>query len=159
MKNLFSFVLVVLVVGVLLSGCVDNENLNNTNSNTTTIKEPMLKIDIKNITTDQPRYTSNNKIVISTEIESSKAFKNATLRLYGIKSRQGSYLFDNTQNINLTKGINTINFTVTAPTCTHGCGARYYPGDYDISAQLSYPNESAPNTTITSNFTTKVNLY
>lgn len=155
MKRLVFFVLAVLVIGVLLSGCVDNKGGSNV---TVAVKEPELKVVIKNITTEKPSYTANELILISTQIESSRAFKNATLRVHGITSRQGVDLFDDIKRINLTKGLNTINLTVTSPLCTHGCGARYYPGDYVISGQLSYPNESMPNITITSNFTATVTL-
>lgn len=157
MKNLVFFVLAVFVVGVLLSGCVENKGVSNTT--TTAVKEPALKIDIKNITTEKPSYTANEQIQISAKIESSKSFKNATLRVHGITSRQGSDLFDNIKSINLTKGINIINLSVTAPACTHGCGAKYYPGEYMISAQISYLDESMSNITVTSNFTAAVTLY
>ncbi|PKP52051.1 MAG: hypothetical protein CVT90_02810 [Candidatus Altiarchaeales archaeon HGW-Altiarchaeales-3] len=107
---------------------------------------------ILNITTDKEKYTANEIINFSVIIESEKQVNNVSLNVNGIKSRKNTYLLDQTKNINLTKGITMVDFTVTAPTCTHGCGAMYYPDNYNIDAKLSYENTNA-------SFTKVIALY
>jgi len=128
---------------LLLSGCIGNKEIN---------------ISIANISTEKPKYTQNELIKIYVDVYASADIKNATLHVYGIESGQRQNLIDTNLNINLTKGINKFNFSVNAPRCTRGCGARYFPGDYALYANVSYANKEK-NISVSDMKTTNVNLY
>lgn len=130
---------------LLLSGCVET-------------KEENLNITITKISTEKPRYTANELIKIYIDIDSNADVKNATLNVYGITSRQGQHLMNIINPINLTKGTNKFNFNVTAPFCTHGCGARYFPGNYLIYASVSYTHKEK-NISISETKNITVELY
>ncbi len=83
---------------------------------------------------------------------------NVSVHVYGITSRQGSHRIDNIKILNLTEGTTTINYNVTAPACTHGCGGAYYAGNYPLYAEIKYENK-AINFTLLNTTSVNVNLY
>lgn len=125
--------------GIVNALCCEN---NTCNSNLSCIENKCMSFKIANISTEKPKYTANEEIKISLNINSTSDVNNVLLHVYGITSRQGRHLIDKTVNLNLTEKVNIQNFTVKAPTCTHGCGARYYPGNYPLHAEISYTDEN-----------------
>jgi len=106
------------------------------------------QLSIKNITLNKQKYTANEKINIEVYL---KLNKNADIQvhIYGIASRQGSNLIDETKNVSVsTEGQSSVKFDVNAPTCTHGCGARYFPGLYLLNAEVIVNGEVVDKTTI-----------
>lgn len=142
-----------IVAMVLLGGCVEQTGKGNIKSE---IKNSSLSIE--NISLGKQSYTVNEVIKIYVDVNADTDIKNATLHIYGITSRQGQNLIDQNLNINLTKGTNKFNFSVIAPACTRGCGARYFPGDYPLYASVSYEDKEQ-NILISDISTINVNLY
>lgn len=140
---------------ILLSGCVEQTGKEDM---TNKVKNLNINISVWNISLEKPKYTKNELIKIYVDVNASADIKNASLHVYGIASKQGQNLIDQNLKINLTKGANKFNFTVTAPTCTTGCGAKYYPGGYPLYANVSYENKEQ-NISISDMKTINVNLY
>ena len=138
--------------------CCENNSCISSDRVLTCIKNKCTNINVTNISTEKPKYTANEEIKIAVDVDSTTDANNVSLHVYGITSRQGSHLIDQTLNLNLTIGVNPQNFTVTAPPCTQGCGARYFPGDYPLYAEISYFDE-ANNVSITGKREVNVNLY
>lgn len=138
--------------------CCENNSCSSSDKVLTCIKNKCTNINVTNISTEKPKYTANEEIKIAVDVDSTTDANNVSLHVYGITSRQGSHLIDQTLSLNLTGGVNTWNFTVAAPACTHGCGARYYPGDYPLYAEISYTDE-ANNVSIADKREVNVNLY
>ena len=88
---------------------------------------------IKNITLNKDKYPANEKIEINVKIDLQGNTDNTQIHIYGITSRQGAHLIDET--VDLTEKTQ-YRFNINAPTCTHGCGARYYPGKYPLTAEI-----------------------
>ncbi len=146
-----------IIAMILLSGCV--EQIGN---NTGDMKN--LNLTVENISLEKPSYTANELINFNVSVKSNMKADNVSVHVYGITSRQGSHRIDDTKILNLTEGITTINYSVTAPACTHGCGGAYYAGNYPLYVEVKYKDESInftiSNTTLVSNTTSvNVNLY
>jgi len=141
--------------GIVNELCCEN---NTCNSNLSCVENRCMNFKVANISTENPKYAANQQIKISVNINSTSDVNNVSLRVYGITSRQKNHLIDKTINLNLTQGINIRNFTVNAPACTHGCGAKYYPGDYPLYAEILYKDE-INNISISDGNQIMVNLY
>ncbi len=140
-----------IMVMILLSGCVEQ-----TGNNTGDMKN--LNLTVENISLEKPSYTANELINFNVTVKSNMKADNVSVHVYGITSRQGSHRIDDTKILNLTEGTTTINYTVTAPACTHGCGGAYYAGNYPLYAEIKYEDESI-NFTISNTTSVNVNLY
>jgi len=141
--RIFAPVVGTIIIMLLLSGCVEN-------------KEENLNLTIEKISVEKTRYTANEIINFNVTIFSNKDLENVSVHVYGIKSRQGENLIDDVKILNITKGKTTMNYSVKAPYCTHGCGARYYPGEYALYAEVKYVEKGI---NFTSNMSAVVNLY
>ncbi|CEG12330.1 hypothetical protein MSIBF_A2140013 [groundwater metagenome] len=146
-----------IIAMILLSGCVEQ-----TGNNAENIKK--LNLTVENISLEKPKYTAKELINFNVSVKSNMKADNVSVHVYGITSRQGSNLIDDTRILNLTEGTTTINYNVTAPVCTGGCGGAYYADDYPLYAEIKYEDKSInftiSNTTSVSNTTmVKVNLY
>ena len=144
--------------GGINEACCENNTCNSSGIVLACIGNKCVNFNVTNISTEKPRYTANELIKISVTIDSTADMNNVSLRVYGITSRQKKHLIDQTRNLNLIQGINVQNFTVKAPTCTHGCGARYYPDDYPLYAEISRTDEIT-NISISAKNQINVNLY
>jgi len=109
--------------------------------------ETPLAVSIVSFSTDKTNYSSNEKIVFSVVVNSSVAVENASINIFGIKPHQYAYVND-TKIAALESGINTLNFTETAPSCTAGCGG-VYPGPYDANVQIFVRDVLVANATMT----------
>ncbi|MDI6730489.1 MAG: hypothetical protein QMD06_02970 [Candidatus Altarchaeum sp.] len=136
---------------ILLSGCVEQ-----TGNNTEDIKN--LNLTVENISLEKSSYTANEVINFNVTVKSNMKVDNVSVHVYGITSRQGSNRIDDTKILNLTEGTTTINYNVTAPVCTHGCGGAYYADNYPLYAEIKYEDESI-NFTISNTISVNVNLY
>jgi len=139
-----------IIAMLLLSGCVEQTG------NTSNMKN--LNLTVEKISPEKASYTANELINFNVTVKSNMNVDNVSLRVYGIASRQGSNLIDDTKILNLTEGITTFNYNVTAPQCTHGCGGRYYAGDYPLYAEIKY-EDKAINFTVSSTSSVNVNLH
>jgi hypothetical protein len=98
-----------------------------------------------NISTDKSFYYSNELINFTIEINSSREMKDLFFTTYGILDRWNRYRLNETRILNLSNGINKIEFSYTTPSC-YGC-AGIVPGNYTIIALLIKGNETIANTT------------
>ncbi len=140
-----------IIAMILLSGCVEQ-----TGNNTEDMKN--LNLTVENISLEKPSYTANEVINFNVSVKSNMKADNVSVHVYGITSRQGNHRIDDTKILNLIEGTTTINYNVTAPTCTHGCGRAYYAGEYPLYAEIKYEDESI-NFTISNTTSVNVNLY
>jgi len=140
-----------IIATILLSGCIGVMQTGDTDG----IKN--LNLTIGGISLEKTSYTANELIKFNVTVISNMKINNVSLHVYGITSRQGNHLIDDSKILNLTKGTTTINYTVIAPQCTHGCGGRYYAGDYPLYAEIKYTDESI-NFTVSNTTSVNVNL-
>ncbi|NCN65600.1 MAG: hypothetical protein GW779_01070 [Candidatus Altiarchaeum hamiconexum] len=141
-----------IILMVLLSGCVKQTD----NSGNGNMKN--LNLTVENITLEKSSYTANEMINFNVTVKSNIKANNVSLHVYGIASRQGNNLIDDTKILNLTEGTTTINYSVIAPQCTRGCGGRYYAGNYLLYAKVKY-EDKAINFTLSNTTSVNVNLY
>ncbi len=129
--------------------CVEEESSSD-------IKNLILKI--KSISLEKTSYTANELIRFNVTIKSNMDVNNVSVHVYGITSRQGSNLIEDIKILNLTKGTTMLNYVVASPPCTHGCGGKYYPGDYPLYAEVKYENKSI-NFTLSDISSVDITLY
>lgn len=164
-------VLFVLVVGVLISGCVQKgiestttsvtssntlqatstttssttTSSTTTSSTTSTTTTVISNLEMEIIlSTDKETYHSNELMNITATINSSDEVRGVDIRVYGINA--GFHRLDKTGGINLDQGVNTRTFTYKTPRC-YGC-AGISPGTYRINAELVYNGEIIASSTI-----------
>lgn len=142
-------VFVVLLIGFLISGCVQEKtetttttttssttSSTTTSSTSTTTVMPDQEVEIS-LSTDKETYHSNEHMDIAVTIDSPAIFRDVGVRVYGIKA--GSYRLDKTEKMNLSIGVNTLTFSYKTPRCTGCAGIR--PGNYQINVDLIYTND------------------
>ena len=162
------FALFLLVIGILISGCVqENPETNTTfpgnsaptitttittatttlpaSSITTTLRSPQLsRSDFEiSLSIDKKIYHSNEHMNITVVIGSKLQQGDVEVKVYGIKANY--YRLNEVELTNLDMGANTIIFSYTTPRCT-GCSG-ISPGEYSINADLVYDDKVIANTT------------
>ena len=106
-------------------------------------KDPNTELDILSFSTDKKTYHSKERMNVTIVIKSSDILENVSVKVYGIKDRHGNYRLNAEKSINLSKGINTIPFTYTTPSC-YGC-AGINPGSYRLTGiAVSYTHLTLP---------------
>ncbi|MEA3255524.1 MAG: hypothetical protein U9Q22_06785 [Candidatus Altiarchaeota archaeon] len=165
-------VLFVLMVGILISGCVQKETESTTTSSTssttlqatstttsstssttlqaTTTSTTSTTTVISNLemgiilSTDKETYHSNELMNITATINSSDEVRGVDIRVYGINA--GFHRLNKTGGMNLDQGVNTRTVTYRTPRC-YGC-AGITPGTYMINADLVYNDKVVASSTI-----------
>ena len=90
------------------------------------------------LSTNKQTYRSHEPIFLSVLIDSPTEYTNAELRIRGIKSSRGTFLFKRDRILNLSRGLNNLTFSSVVPSCSPCSGI--YPGRYSISAKLTLNN-------------------
>jgi len=151
MKMKYKIMILALLIGILISGCVQEkietttttQTTSTTTTTTTTIpivSNPEVEMSLS---TDKETYHSNELMNITVAINSSSNLQEVNVRVYGINARV--YRIDKTEKRNLTIGTNTITLSYKTPRC-YGC-AGITPGTYQINANLTYNGNVIASTT------------
>ncbi|RLI91540.1 MAG: hypothetical protein DRO89_03775 [Candidatus Altiarchaeales archaeon] len=153
-------ILLVLVIGILINGCVQEKmevtttstisaptipltTITTSTTGTTTTVVSNLGVGLS-LSTDKETYRSNELMNITVTINSSSKLSDVNVRVYGINARH--YRLDKTEKMDLNVGTNTVTFSYKTPRC-YGC-AGITPGIYQINADLSYNNNVIASTTV-----------
>ena len=115
--------------------------------------EALPEISLVGLTPDKENYGSGELAEFTVNLSSSKAFENITVRLWGIKSLQGDYFYQEENRAeNLAMGMNDVRFTWGMPDCSSCFRNDYGEGPYEIYAGVYVQNEMVDNGTITMSY-------
>jgi len=92
-----------------------------------------IKVEIVNFTTDKKVYSSHENLNAIVLVNSSEKL-NVKVNFWGIKPRNYAYI-NETKTVNLSIGINEIDFSAITPYCTRGCGG-VFPGEYELMVEI-----------------------
>ena len=139
-------IFILLLASLFFIGCVDqNLSIDVSSNNTNFYKQENLSLVSMKISTDKTFYYSNELINFTIEINSSKEMRDLFFTTYGILDKWNRYRLNETRILNLSNGINRIEFSYITPSC-YGC-AGIIPDNYTIVAMLIKGNETIANTT------------
>ena len=127
----------IIAVLVLMAACTQQTEIQSSST------EPLTPSAALTLETDKDVYHSGETMNINVNVVSNEVF-DGDLMVYGINSRY--YRLNKTKEVNLTKGLNTFIFEYKAPSCNTCSGIR--AGAYDVTAKLTYQNETIANSTI-----------
>ena len=136
---------------ILLAGCVqsnaeyideNSQNVVATNKDPAQLPNPQVKL---NMQTDSGVYQSRQPINITVTVITDYYLEDAQLQITGFTSNYGRDLLLLGNNLNITEGTHSYNYSYTTPTCSPCAGLS--EGGHSIQATLTWRQMQLANTT------------
>jgi len=124
------FLLLLVISGVFIGGCVTEEEVT---------------LSLASFTTDQDLYHSDDPMVVTVTLNATGDMQDVYLNISGIVNGRGKIMIHNETTVNLTTGVNEIIFNEEMPSC-NSC-SKLSEGTYYLNTTVVYQNVTIVNET------------